>query len=293
LKFIGTKWFFDFISTKGKFFNFCIGLAFMATVCILDIVDHEEYSFSFFYLFPIAFTTWYAGRTAGMAIAVLSATNWAVHNHSHYTHVQIWNAVSTFGVFVTICILVDKVYRMWLKESEQSRSDYLTGLSNSRDFMEKLEYEISRAQREHEPFSLGYVDLDNFKEINDRYGHKKGDELLQSVAKCFTSDLRKTDLIARMGGDEFCIYFPATGHEAVQVVMNKVRQGLLETMKQQNWPTTFSMGVVTCLEPPRNADEIVLYADKIMYIAKNSGKNRINFVSYSDRDEQLPLPADF
>jgi len=292
LKNLGLKWFFDFIGTRGKFFNFCIGLLFMSAVCILDNLDSAEYSFSFFYLFPISFTTWYAGRTAGMAIALISATNWAVHNYTHFSHALIWNSVSTFAVFVAICLLVNKVYLMWLKESEQSRSDYLTGLSNSRAFMERLEYEICRAQREREPFSLGYVDLDNFKGINDRFGHQKGDELLQSVANSFSADLRKTDLIARMGGDEFCIYFPATGHEAVQVVMNKVRQGLLERMKQENWPTTFSMGVVTCLDPPRNADEIVLYADKIMYIAKNTGKNRINFVVYSGRDEQLPLPAD-
>jgi len=292
LKIFRIKWFFDYISTKGRFFNFCIGLFFMTVVCVLDFLDNQDFALSFFYLFPIAFTTWFAGRTAGLAIAITSSASWAVDNHSQLIHGLIWNTASTLAVFVTICLLVDKVYRMWLKESEQSRIDYLTGLSNSRAFMERLDYEIRRAQREREPFSLGYVDLDNFKEINDRYGHQKGDELLQSVANSFANDLRKTDLIARMGGDEFCIYFPKTGHEAVQVVMNKVRQGLLTRMQQENWPTTFSMGVVTCLDPPRNADEIILYADQIMYIAKNTGKNRINFVVYSGRDEQLPLPTD-
>lgn len=285
MKYFRLKWFFDYIATKGKLFNFCIGLFFMTVTCLLDHFIIDEYSFSFFYLFPVAFTSWFAGRIAGIVIAFLSATNWSVENHTHFLHSFLWNSLSTFSVFVAICLLTTKVYQMWLKESELSRSDYLTGLSNARAFMEKLEYEISRANRDGEPFSLGYVDLDNFKEVNDRYGHQKGDELLQSVARCFTSGLRKTDLIARMGGDEFCIYFPATGYESVQVVMKKVRQSLLDKMKEERWPTTFSMGVVTCLVPPRNADNIVLYADQIMYKAKNAGKNRINFVVFTGNDE--------
>ncbi len=280
------KWFFDYISTKGKFFNFGIGLLCMAAVCVLDHFTNDAYSFSFFYLFPVGFTSWFAGRTAGIVIAFLSTANWTWENDSYFTNSLIWNTLSLFGVFVAVSMLVDKVYQMWLKASQQSHIDYLTGLSNSRCFMEKLGYEISRAQRDGEPFSLGYVDLDNFKEVNDRYGHQKGDELLQCVAECFTGGLRKTDLIARMGGDEFCIFFPATGYEAVQVVMKKVRQSILDKMKEEHWPTTFSMGVVTCLVPPRNADELVLYADKVMYKAKTSGKNRINFVVFSGNEEE-------
>jgi diguanylate cyclase (GGDEF)-like protein len=286
LKHLKLKWFFDYINTKGKFFNFCIGLFCLAVVCVLDHLVSGDYSFSFFYLFPIGLTTWFAGRTAGIVIALLSAISWVDESQSLIIYARLWNMASTLGVFAAVCLLVDKVYKMWLKASEQSRIDYLTGLDNVRAFMENLEYAISRARRDGQPFSLGYIDLDNFKEVNDRYGHQKGDELLQCVGGCFKSGLRKTDKIARMGGDEFCIYFPDTSHEAVQVVMKKVRQRILDRLKEDRWPITFSMGVVTCTVPPRDVDEIILYADRLMYKAKKAGKNRIVYDVFTGSDDQ-------
>lgn len=280
MKCLTCKRFFTFIACRSRSFNFSFGLVCALVVCLFDYLTPLEYSFTLFYLFPISFTTWFAGRTAGLLIAIISASNWTLINHAHAIHLLLWNSLSIFGNFLAVCLLVNRVNQMWQQASAQSRSDYLTGICNSRAFMEKLDYEVSRAQREGHVFSLGYIDLDNFKEVNDRYGHNTGDLLLQTVARCFTAGLRRTDLIARMGGDEFCIYFPDTDAGAVRVVMEKIRQHLLQEMQLRGWPTTFSMGVVTCTIPPASADAIIRYADEIMFRAKRSGKNRIDYALF-------------
>jgi diguanylate cyclase (GGDEF)-like protein len=249
----------------------------------LDWVDRETYSIAFFYMFPIGFTTWYAGKGFGQGIALLAALNWTVDNHTHLLAPMIWNSISTLGVFLVTCTLVGKVRSMWESERNHSRRDHLTGLMNSRAFLETLTYEVERFKRGGDPFSLGYIDLDEFKAVNDRYGHQKGDELLRLVADLFRDNLRRTDIIARMGGDEFVIFFPATQGEAIKTVMQKVRKQFLAVMREHRWPTTFSMGVVTFESPPADADEVVLAADRLMYQAKQSGKNRVEFaVSHGD-----------
>jgi len=273
-------------------FNFILGLLCLAAVSLLDWFDNEELSFGFFYLFPVGFTTWYAGRRPGQVIALLGAANWAVDNHSHLSHALIWNTFSTFAVFIITTMLIGKVREMWEKERNQSRIDDLTGLVNSRAFMETLSYEVERFKRGSSTFSVGYIDLDEFKVVNDRYGHQKGDELLKSVAEIFRHSLRKTDVIARMGGDEFAIFFPGTQSDSIRQVMEKVRALFLATMEKNRWPTTFSMGVVTFDSPPETADDVILMTDRLMYKVKGSGKNCIEYSVYSGGEYEYPLLYD-
>jgi diguanylate cyclase (GGDEF)-like protein len=253
----------------------------------MDVATDPELSFSFFYLIPIGFVTWFGGRTAGIVVSIFSATIWAVDQHTHYPLYWILNAASTVGIFCMMNILIAKIREMWEHESLQSRRDHLTGLMNSRAFIEIAKYEILRLQREGAAYSIGYIDLDNFKEINDRYGHNKGDELLKIIASCFLESLRKTDVVARIGGDEFTIFFPETNYEAAHVVINKVRDNLLKKLGEGNWPTTFSMGVVTCAHSPCELDTIITIADDLMYEAKKAGKNSIRFAQYLGSDSTV------
>lgn len=250
-------------------------------MCALDWIDSDDYSFAFFYLFPIGFTTWFAGKRYGMVIATLTAINSAVDNNPHMSLAHLWNTISTFAVFIVISRLVSIVRSMWENERRLSRIDHLTELLNSRAFVELIDYEIERFKRGGKAFSVAYIDLDEFKAVNDRYGHQRGDELLKLVADLFRSNLRKTDVVARMGGDEFAMFFPASRSEDVKVALPKLMGRFQEAMKVNHWPTTFSMGVVSFEVPPSDADEVILLADKQMYRAKGTGKNRIEFSLYS------------
>ena len=158
-----------------------------------------------------------------------------------------------------------------------ARTEPLTGISNSRAFSEVVGREIDRAQRYSHSLSFAYIDLDDFKAVNDRFGHSVGDILLQAVAHSIKKDIRETDTVARLGGDEFGILLPETGPKAARHFIERIRDRLTRDVQEHGWPVTFSIGVVTFLRPPIDVNEAIRIADSLMYSAKNSGKNTIKF----------------
>jgi len=153
----------------------------------------------------------------------------------------------------------------------------LTGVVNPRFFQELAQMEIHRFERYGRSFLLAYPDLDNFKTVNDRFGHPAGDQVLRIVASSARKGLRKSDVIARLGGDEFALLLPETDEESARLALSKIRDGLLEEMRLGNWPVTFSIGVLTCIASPRSAEELVRMADALMYSVKHECKNAMRY----------------
>lgn len=271
--------YFNFLDRKGAVFNFSLGLGFAVLFGAFDILSPAKYSFMMMYLFPIALTTWFAGQTAGFIIVMVCIGFWS------YTTSQVdllsltWNIISTLSIYLMISVMLTKLRFLWEKDKILSRTDPLTGVMNRRAFDEIVEYEIMSLQRQNSPFSLAYIDLDNFKEVNDRFGHKKGDELLKAIVACFSKNLRRTDIIARMGGDEFVVFFPGTDHNAVKHVMQKLMVHLRLLSEENNWPITFSIGVITSIDSDSDLEEIISLADKLMYKVKQTGKDNINYLT--------------
>ena len=119
------------------------------------------------------------------------------------------------------------------------------------------------------------MDVDDFKQVNDRHGHSAGDRLLKAVADSIGQNVRDVDTVARLGGDEFAVLMPETGETAAQVVIRRVRRQLLEASRREGLPVTFSIGVVTWYAPPATVDEVLRAADSLMYAAKRLGKNTV------------------
>ena len=119
------------------------------------------------------------------------------------------------------------------------------------------------------------MDIDNFKIVNYRFGHKTGDQLLRSVADTVRKNLRKLDIVSRFGGDEFTILLPETGAEAAQTVLSRMRNVLLNIMETNKWPVTFTFGTVTFLKAPSSVEEMVKKVGSLMYSGKDSGMNTI------------------
>lgn len=166
-------------------------------------------SFSLFYLTPILLVTWFSGRKVGLAICVIGATSWfiadALAQRSDLPAIiRLWNAFVRLGFFVVVTLLLPALKALE-HERAVARVDTLTGASNRHRFFEVLETELDRSQRYKRPFTIVYGDLDNFKIVNDHSGHETGDKLLKAVVNRSKRHLRRTDLIARIGGDEFAL----------------------------------------------------------------------------------------
>jgi diguanylate cyclase (GGDEF)-like protein len=170
------------------------------------------------------------------------------------------------------------------QEKEISRIDFLTGIPNRRSFIELANMEINRARRYQHPFTMVCIDLDNFKAVNDCFGHSTGDILLRLVAHTIQENIRVTDTVARLGGDEFAILLPETGRNVAEVIMQKVQKINLDIMRKHGWPVTLSIGVVTLVSPPSTVDEVLKTSDRLMYTAKDNGKNSIQYEVFGARE---------
>jgi diguanylate cyclase (GGDEF)-like protein/PAS domain S-box-containing protein len=160
-------------------------------------------------------------------------------------------------------------------EKNLARLDFLTQIPNRRAFAEVLQSEAARSRRYKRPLTLAYIDLDNFKQINDHLGHETGDELLSLIAQTILANIRSTDTVARLGGDEFALLLPETEKDAAYGVVTKLRRILLETVEARQWPVTLSIGVATFVKPVDSVAMLVKVADDLMYSAKGQGKNCI------------------
>ncbi|MBW1646090.1 MAG: GGDEF domain-containing protein [Deltaproteobacteria bacterium] len=157
--------------------------------------------------------------------------------------------------------------------------DELTGLYNRRALFSRLVEEHSRVERYEEIFSLLIIDIDDFKMINDTYGHQAGDAILRNLAKFLKGNLRTSDFIARFGGEEFIAILPATNLEKARKVGEKIRfmlaKKIFEDKKTQvKIKLTVSIGLSLCTRGD-TVDDLIKRADDALYLAKNSGKNRI------------------
>ncbi|QTN28546.1 GGDEF domain-containing protein [Rhodoferax sp. AJA081-3] len=161
-----------------------------------------------------------------------------------------------------------------------ARHDVLTGLPNRRAFQERLEHALSRAQRSGEHFALFFIDVDNFKSINDRFGHQGGDAVLKIVALRLVATTRKADAIARLGGDEFVVLLDNTANrEDVILIAEKLLESVRSPILHRGTELQvgFSIGISLYPDDGRTASELMARADRAMYEAKDAGRNGFRF----------------
>jgi diguanylate cyclase (GGDEF)-like protein len=165
--------------------------------------------------------------------------------------------------------------------NERATRDELTGLYNRREFNFRLDEEISRYKRFDHPVGLIALDIDNFKNVNDAYGHQLGDEVLRRIAKLLIATLRSVDQPARMGGDEFFIIFPETTTEQAVDVAERLRSLIVaqpfyimqDTGRYYKIPIQISLGIACLPDDALTKEELIEAADKALYTAKNKGRN--------------------
>ena len=159
----------------------------------------------------------------------------------------------------------------------KSHTDSLTGLWNHGFFQEKLSEEIKKAQENHYPLSLAMVDLDNFKKLNDTYGHQLGDLVLKELAQLLQESSREKDYLCRYGGEEFSVILVQTNREQSFDIADRMRKRIEDHIfhlsNDLELKVTVSIGLATFPHQADNKEELIKKADKAMYVSKFSGKN--------------------
>lgn len=266
------------------------GLAQIAFLGVIDFFSGFELSFSVFYLIPVAMTAWFVQKNVALITSFVSAMTWQFSNqlageHHSNLFVPIWNTSTRLVFFLVVTILIFKLKKSLAHEALLARTDFLTGAANPRAFYEIAQMEINRSRRYKRSFTLVYFDVDNFKSINDTLGHHIGSDLLVRIVDIIKQNLRVTDVIARLGGDEFAIMLPETDSTQSRSVVTKLRDTLQAEMDSEHWAVTFSIGVFTCFTPPKTIDEVIKFADQLMYEVKLNGKNSIKFKELGNSSE--------
>jgi diguanylate cyclase (GGDEF)-like protein len=220
-----------------------------------------------------AFGWWYAGRLPGFTLAFLDAAGGVLF--------LITLAIAAFSTASILHSFSRQVQRTILRLHEQAErlatlanTDPLTGIANRRYLLDQLDREVERARRYRRPLSLVYIDLDGFKAVNDRHGHLFGDEVLKGAATAMRAVLRSTDLMARIGGDEFAVLMPETTLAGAENATDKLRRALTAfsgRMKPAISELNFCAGV-SQMRDDDNGEAILSRADDAQYLAKGNGK---------------------
>lgn len=277
--------------TLGRRIWIGAGALLLAGSSMLDAWTGSAISSALFYLLPIVLVAWYVGQREGFVMCVAAALLWlladlvASPQVVTLTLTRMWNAAVHLSIFAIVCLVLPAVKAL-RHEQELARVDPLTGMANRRRLCEAVQLEMMRSRRYFRPMTVAFIDLDGFKGINDQLGHATGDKLLCGVADTIVGLVRRTDLLARIGGDEFVLLLPEIDQDAARVIMPKLQAALNASMHERQWPVTFSIGVLTWRGGDVEAEELITIADRLMYGIKHGGKNAIAYAIHAPPQQQ-------
>jgi diguanylate cyclase (GGDEF)-like protein len=230
------------------------------------------------YILNVAFATVAFGQRVGLIVAALSAMALGVMDvlaqpagQGGAGVVRAWTEWALIATILTILVaLLSRVTDL----QYQALTDGLTGLRNYRYFRSRLREELARSARFRRATALALLDLDDFKRVNDRFGHAAGDGVLRRVAEELARRCRATDVLCRYGGEELAVILPETGREDAHRLAERLRLATQEQFREK-YALTVSIGVAVAAEPPFDAEALIRAADVALYQAKTGGKNQV------------------
>ncbi|WP_049974292.1 diguanylate cyclase [Azospirillum sp. B4] len=279
--------------SRGRILVSSLFFATLSAAMAWHLLRHAERD-----LCPAATVT--AGIYVAWAVLALVRAGWALVIDWQGTAAEP-DAMKALTRLVIICVTttVTNGY-LWMisrrldsELMQQARQDPLTGVSNRRVMWAAGEMEVARALRHHRALSLLMIDIDHFKDVNDRWGHGTGDALLVTVADTLTRELRRSDVLARVGGEEFMALLPETGLEDAWAVAERVRQRVATVTLDRPQGTvrcTVSIGVATLGADGHVWEDLVTAADQALYRAKDTGRNRTEAMSIGPGTLEAPPP---
>ncbi len=227
------------------------------------------------YLVPVAFLV------PVVLGAIFIRTRWSLdHPHLVMALTVVSNIVLLVALIWLFALMIRRVEKERAIVQQQAETDKLTGIYNRRHFEASLELEIQRARRYGAPLALLMIDVDNFKQLNDSYGHLVGDRMLYRLARECESCLRTSDIFCRYGGDEFVIVAPETSTLAAMTMARRMRQNIDALGVDQSFGAlAISIGIAVWQESFKTNDDFIAAADSALYQAKSAGRNRESLYS--------------
>lgn len=254
------------------------GFGLIVVILAGDYVTGNQISLAHVYILPVLVLAWNAGflwALLGACISGLLSLAVSVLTGSPFTGFGYlaFDIGSVLLVLLIAAAIAANLRKSHDALNQASITDHLTGIANRRGFEMRAGLELGNHRRYGGALSLLLIDCDNFKSVNDQYGHDTGDRLLIAIARVLQSGIRATDSAARLGGDEFVVLLPRTSREEASMVEQKLRASL-NRMPELAAGVSFSMGLV-CFAGgvPDQLSEVLKPADALLYEAKKEGKN--------------------
>ena len=272
--------------------HFALAVLGIALAGAVDFVTGYEVRTYPLYFLPIAYGALRLPRRISPILAVLSATVWFLSNRlagASYTspYIASFNFASQTLAFGLVGFLIAELRVRLALEASMSRQDALTGLPNTRGFLEQARLLLAVARRAGTPVTFAYLDLDNFKAVNDQHGHLEGDRVLTTAAAVLQRHCRTSDAVGRLGGDEFVMLLVDSGPDAAYSSLARIRELMVSSMRANGWPVTVSVGAACYVRAPATLEAALHGADELMYAAKRDGKNRVH-VQVLESQSSLP-----
>lgn len=239
-----------------------------------------EFSFSSLVVFPVLVIAWIDGKRSGLIVAFIAVATWmggdiiASERQFSAEWVPWANAATRLMTYGLVAVLAAQVRLQFDREHQYATRDALTGLQNRRAFLEMGAAEIERSKRYGHSMAVIFMDLDDFKQLNDTRGHDAGDAALKATARALNGALRRSDRVARLGGDEFSVLLPEIDYEAVEKAGRKILLAVRAAMGKFP-PVKVSIGIAWFSEVDRLFPDMLKAADELMYEIKEDGKNNM------------------
>ena len=253
----------------------------MVLVGYIDYITGTEVRVFPLYFLPLIKAATVFGNRGAVAASILASVVWVAANALGgrvYSHTYIWvvNFFVQGSAFLVVSLLIARLRASLTREQALSATDSLTGMMNLRAFHAQAGASLMLCHRHKRSATMAFMDLDNFKNVNDMAGHQTGDELLQMVAKTISGGLRASDFVARVGGDEFALFLPETDGDQADAALGKIKEQLVNTEAFRTHAVSVSIGAVAYTHAPSQLSDMLKEADALMYQVKASGKNAVH-----------------
>jgi diguanylate cyclase (GGDEF)-like protein len=260
-----------------------------AAVTYANFVFETDMEMSYLYFVLIIVVAWLSTRPASVGFSALAGIAAVAADVFHGTSsLGLWAGGSMMiGSFVSAAFVVNASSTLMRRISRLASHDTLTRIPSSAYFHRMLSAELHRSLRYSRPLTLAYMDVDDFKEVNDSLGHSAGDTVLRAIADAAGQEIRDLDVLGRLGGDEFGLLLPETTIDQALPLFERIERCISDLATEKGWPISISIGASGLPEGPAEScteDSLLHHADMLMYQAKREGKGRTVAALYPSRE---------